>query len=78
MARTLRHNGHSCYIDFSDGSLKSRMRLANKLNAEHVLIIGDDELARGRYSIKCLKDSRQWEVTETELAEYLQKKEPES
>jgi histidyl-tRNA synthetase len=71
IARVVRLRGHSCYSDFSEGSLKSRMRLANKLRAEHVLIIGEDELARDRYSIKRLDDSKQWEVTVSELIEYL-------
>jgi histidyl-tRNA synthetase len=71
IARILRHKGHSCYLDFSEGSLKSQMRLANKLRAEHVLIIGENELAQGRYAIKKLEDSRQWEVTFQELIDYL-------
>jgi histidyl-tRNA synthetase len=69
--RYLRHSGHNCYLDFSQGSLKSQMRLANKLRAEHVLILGENELARGRYTIKKLEDSRQWDVTLSELADYL-------
>lgn len=72
IARTVRSRGYSCYTDFSDGSLKSRMRLANKLNAAHVLIIGENELARERYSIKRLADSQQWEVTVPELIGYLE------
>jgi histidyl-tRNA synthetase len=71
IARTLRHLGHKCYVDFAEGSLKSQMRLANKLQAAHVLIIGDNELARDRYAIKRLEDSRQWEVSIPELIEYL-------
>jgi histidyl-tRNA synthetase len=71
IARILRHNGHSCYVEFSQGSLKSQMRQANKLMAEHVLIIGDSELANDRYAIKCLQESRQWEVTVPELIDYL-------
>jgi histidyl-tRNA synthetase len=81
IARVLRRQRHSCYTDFSEGSLKSRMRLANKLRAEHVLIIGEDELARERYSVKRLADSQQWEVAVSELVEYLasrKRKEPES
>jgi len=80
IARTLRHRGHNCYVEFTEGSLKSQMRLANKLRAEHVLIIGDNELARDRYSIKRLKDSQQWEVTIAELSEYLEsrKRQPEA
>jgi histidyl-tRNA synthetase len=72
IARELRQRGHACYFDFLAGSLKSQLRLANKLKAEHVLIIGKDELERGRYSIKSLKDSRQWEVTLSELESYLE------
>jgi histidyl-tRNA synthetase len=72
IARHLRRQQHSCYLDFSGGSLKSQLRLANKVNAEHVLIIGEDELARDKYSIKRMEDSRQWEVTLSELAGYLQ------
>lgn len=71
ISRQLRHQGHACYLDFSEGSLKSQMRLANKLNAEHVLILGENELASGRYSIKRLSDSQQWEVTLPELEIYL-------
>jgi histidyl-tRNA synthetase len=71
ITRSLRHQGHSCYIDFSGGSLKSQMRLANKLRAEHVLIIGENELARDKYSIKKLDDSQQWDITIQELSDYL-------
>jgi len=71
LARTLRHCGHTCYVEFSQGSLKSQMRQANKLMADHVLIIGNSELDNNRYAIKSLKESRQWEVSEPELIEYL-------
>ena len=71
IARDLRRQGHSCYLDFAAGTLKSQMRLANKLGAENVLIIGDNELARGIYSIKRLKDSCQWEIGLAEISEYL-------
>jgi histidyl-tRNA synthetase len=71
IARTLRHQGHACYLDFSEGRLKNQMRLADKIGAEHVLIVGEEELARERYSIKRLSDSRQWEVTLPELVDYL-------
>ena len=71
IARDLRHQGFSCYLDFSAGTLKSQMRLANRLGARYVLIIGDDELARGVASIKSLEDSRQWEIAIPEIAGYL-------
>ena len=72
VARELRHQGYICYLDFSEAKLKNQMRLANKLGAEHVLIIGEEELERERYSIKRLSDSQQWEVTLPELSRYLE------
>ncbi len=71
IARDLRRQGLSCYLDYSTGTLKSQMRLANKLGAAHVLIIGDNELARGIGSIKRLEDSQQWEIAIPEIANYL-------
>jgi histidyl-tRNA synthetase len=72
IARTLRHRGHACYVEFAQSSLKSQMRQANRLQAEHVLIIGDNEIAQDRYAIKNLRDSKQWEITVPELLEYLE------
>ncbi len=71
IARDLRRKGHSCYLEYSAGTLKSQMRLANKLGAAHVLILGDNELARGTCSIKRLQDSRQWEIAIPEISNYL-------
>jgi histidyl-tRNA synthetase len=71
IARDLRRRGHACYLDFSEGRLKSQIRQADKLGARHVLIIGEDELASGKYKIKRLEDSQQWEVTLPDLETYL-------
>jgi len=71
IARDLRHRGHACTLDPSAGTLKSQMRLANKLGARHVLILGEDELARGAASVKCLQDSSQREIPFDEIAAYL-------
>src|SRR5262249_21860137 len=67
IARTLRQEGVSCQLEFDGGSLRSQMRLANKLGARHVLIVGDAELASERYTIKSLEDSRQWDASLPEL-----------
>jgi len=72
IAREIRDRQQTCYVDFSAGSLKSQMRLANRMHAEHVLIIGEDELASDSYTIKRMRDSSQWEVTMEELVQYLQ------
>ena len=72
IARHLRRKGLSCRLEFDGKSPRSQMRLANKIGARHVLIIGDEELARERYAIKRMEDSTQWDVSLQELTEYLQ------
>jgi len=73
IARILRKKGFSCHLEFNGGSLKSQMRMANRTGARAVLIIGADELARDRYSIKRMEDSSQQEVALSEIEGYLHK-----
>lgn len=48
--------------------LKKLMELANKAGARHTLLIGDDELAQGRYALKNMESGDQRLVDESELA----------
>ena len=72
IAQALRARGLNCYVDFSAGSLKSQLRLANKLEASHVLVIGDNELAEDRYPLRRMADSHQWNTSLSELGTYLE------
>ncbi len=74
VARTLRHKGFSTRLEFEGGSLKSQLRQAGRLGAGHVLIIGEDELARGRYLVKSMSDATQREVAPEEVESYLLEK----
>jgi len=47
--------------------LKRLMELANKANARHTLLIGEDELAQGRYALKNMETGSQQMVDEAEL-----------
>ena len=67
LARDLRQQGIHCVLDFETRSLKSAMRLANKLQAQHVLILGDSELPTGKYPLKRMSDGTQREVCEVEI-----------
>lgn len=70
LAKTLRQGGVSCALDFESRSLKSAMRLANKLGAAHVLILGDNELASGSYPLKRMADSTQMILSEEEFLNF--------
>lgn len=71
LAKRLREQGIRCYLDFDARSLKSQMRLADKLAAVNVLIVGDEELKNGHYTLKRMSDSAQMKLTESELIQLL-------
>ena len=71
LARAVRREGVACHLEYPGGSLKSQMRLAHRVSARHVLIVGDDEIARERYQLKRMEDSEQWEASLPELIRYL-------
>lgn len=67
----LHREGIPAVMDYSGGSLKSQMRRADKLNAGHVLIIGEDELAKGIAILRDMKSKTQTEVPFSEIIEKL-------
>ena len=67
VARGLRREGIAVEQDYR-GNMKRRMQRANKVNARAVLIIGDDELARGVAQLKELDSGQQREVALDALA----------
>ena len=67
LARRLRSNGKRVYLDFDGRSLKSQMRLADKLKAKSVLIIGDEELKSGTLVLRDMATKDQRNVREEEL-----------
>jgi histidyl-tRNA synthetase len=68
LARDLRRQGMACLYDFESRSLKSALRLANKLRAKFVLIIGEMELQSGRYQLKRMSDGEQIDVSQDEIS----------
>jgi histidyl-tRNA synthetase len=66
LARELRAAG--TVADVVEGKLKRAMELANKLGARYTLILGDNELAEGRYALKNMATGEQAAVTRGEIA----------
>lgn len=70
----LRRNGVAGEMGYRAASLKSQMRLANKLNARYVFILGEDEIKKGVVTIKNMAtgDQKQESLTDPKkLAELL-------
>jgi histidyl-tRNA synthetase len=66
MARDLRRKGIS--VEVAEGRLKRQMELADKLGARFTLIVGDNELAAGRYALKDMSTGDQQSLTFEEIA----------
>lgn len=55
----IRNSGISCEIDYEKKSLKAQMRAADSIGAKFVLIIGDDEIAKGEAALRDMSTREQ-------------------
>ena len=67
LAKKLRSVGRHVYLDFDGRSLKSQMRLAGKLGARKVVIMGEEEVRSGKLVVRDMNTREQVEQTEAEL-----------
>jgi histidyl-tRNA synthetase len=67
----LRKRGLWCEMEYQSSGLKAQMRHADRLNARKVLIVGDDELARGMGIIRDMSAKEQIEVPLDTMVEEL-------
>ncbi len=67
LARFFRRGGVECLVEFKDRGMKAHFGRAGKLGAAWVLIVGDDELRKGRFGLKDMATGRQVEGTRDEL-----------
>jgi histidyl-tRNA synthetase len=70
----LRKAGVRVLMDPEGRSFKSRMKLADKLGARYVAILGEDELTKGVWSVRDMKASSQEDVPEARIREHLKEK----
>ncbi len=66
LAYELRQGG-ACVEVAPAGRLKRLLELSNKLGARHTLIVGDNEMASGRYALKNMATGEQIEIEREEL-----------
>ncbi|MGC8657558.1 MAG: histidine--tRNA ligase [Desulfomonilaceae bacterium] len=67
LANRLRENGLSVEARYSDMSLKAQMKLADRLGAQWVVMVGENELAQGQVTIRNMKTKEQFLVTLDEI-----------
>jgi histidyl-tRNA synthetase len=72
LARELRRQNLSVEISHQPAKLKKSLGIASKLKARFTVIIGESELASGRYQVKDMTTGQQAEVEAGRVADYLQ------
>jgi histidyl-tRNA synthetase len=72
IARKLREAGVAVELPADEMKFKKSLGLADKLGAKYALILGEDEVDSGTFTLKRLKDADQKKMTENDLLEYLE------
>jgi histidyl-tRNA synthetase len=74
LQRRLREAGLRALLDPEGRSFKSRMKQADKLGARYAAILGDDELAKGVWTLRDMARSEQRQASEEEILKHLKEK----
>ena len=72
ITRKLRAGGVAVELPPEEMKFKKSLGLADKLGAKYALIIGEDEVASGTFTLKRLSDGEQQKLKEEPLLEYLE------
>jgi histidyl-tRNA synthetase len=65
--------GLKLQVNCGGGSFKSQFKKADKIGADYALILGDDEVSRGEYGLKSLRnDQGQQTLTQEQVITFLQ------
>lgn len=62
LLQKIRNAGLSADMDYSGGSLKSQMRIANKIGARYTVIVGEEELSKNMVILRNMQTKEQKEV----------------
>ena len=62
LLQTIRNAGLSADMDYSEGSLKSQMRVANKLGVKYTVIVGEEELSKNMVVLRNMQTKEQKEI----------------
>lgn len=71
LLQKIRNSGLSADMDYSEGRLKSQMRIANKIGARYTVIVGEEELSKNMVILRNMQTKEQKEVKIDELIDEL-------
>jgi histidyl-tRNA synthetase len=74
LVNQLHLDGIRAELDYEQKSLKSQMRRADKLKTRYVLILGDEEIKKGRAVLRNMEDKSQEEIPTDRIADTIKLK----
>jgi histidyl-tRNA synthetase len=75
-AKDLRAAGYRVELPATEQKFGKALGQADKLGARYALVLGEDEVTSGEWTLKTLSDRSQKKYTESELLEYLRETKP--
>ncbi len=73
LAKELRSNGISADFDTMGKSLKSQLKYADKIGAEYIVVLGDEEIATKKVTVKRMKDGEKLLIDTEKLSEVIKR-----
>lgn len=74
LANALRLSGVKAEVDHAGRGIKAQFKYADKISAEYVAVVGENELAEGRAKIKRMSDGSEEGVEFEKITEYFSEK----
>ncbi len=71
LASELRNSGIVCQMEFEEKSLKSQLKAASNQECKYAVIIGDDELKKGKVILRDMSKSEQIEIELNKITEHI-------
>jgi len=73
VANQLRNAGINTEIYFDDKKIKAKFKYADKLNIPYVIVIGEDEIKSGMFTIKNMQEGTQEQLATEKIIDKLKK-----
>lgn len=71
LARKLRKQGFKVMVDVAERNMKGQFKYADRVNARFTAVIGEEEIAENRLTLKNMKTSEQKQISEEDLIKEL-------
>ena len=72
LVKALRAKGIAAEKDYMNRSLKAQMKSADRMKVQYVVIIGDEELAKGQAVVRQMSSSEQRDISLAEVVAFLE------